>query len=77
MAQKKIAVLVGSFRKESFNRKMAKALIKLAPDSLGLEIIKRSEGSRSTIRPLPQGNCNAISIRLYSIGRDLTAAYGK
>jgi chromate reductase len=40
MAQKKIAVLVGSLRKESFNRKMAKALIKLAPDSLSLEIIE-------------------------------------
>ncbi len=40
MAQKKIAVLVGSLRKESFNRKMAKALIKLAPDSLGPEIVE-------------------------------------
>lgn len=40
MAQNKIAVLVGSLRKESFNRKMAKALIKLAPDSLNLEIIE-------------------------------------
>lgn len=40
MAQKKIAVLVGSLRKGSFNRKMAKALIMLAPDSLNLEIIE-------------------------------------
>ncbi len=40
MAQKKIAVLVGSLRKGSYNRKMAKALIKLAPDSLSLEIIE-------------------------------------
>jgi chromate reductase len=40
MAQKKIAVLVGSLRRESFNRKMAKALIKLSPESLGLEIIE-------------------------------------
>ena len=40
MAQKKIAVLVGSLRKESFNRKMAKALMKVSPDSLGLEIIE-------------------------------------
>jgi chromate reductase, NAD(P)H dehydrogenase (quinone) len=40
MAQKKIAVLVGSLRKESFNRKMAKALITLAPDSLSLEIVE-------------------------------------
>lgn len=37
---KKIAVFVGSLRKESFNRKMAKALIALAPKSLELEIIE-------------------------------------
>jgi len=36
----KIAVIVGSLRKESFNRKMAKALIALAPESLKLEIIE-------------------------------------
>ena len=40
MGRKKIAVLVGSLRKDSFNRKMAKALMKLAPDSLSLEIIE-------------------------------------
>ena len=40
MAQKKIAVLVGSLRKGSYNRKMAKALTKLAPASLSLEIIE-------------------------------------
>ena len=37
---KKIAVFVGSLRKGSFNRKMARALITLAPDSLTLEIIE-------------------------------------
>jgi chromate reductase len=37
---KKIAVFVGSLRKESFNRKMAKALIELAPASLALEIVE-------------------------------------
>ncbi|OPY58433.1 MAG: NADPH azoreductase [Syntrophorhabdaceae bacterium PtaU1.Bin034] len=37
---KKIAVFVGSLRKESFNRKMAKALIALAPESLKFEIIE-------------------------------------
>jgi len=37
---KKIAVLVGSLRKESFNRKMAKVLATLAPESLTLEIIE-------------------------------------
>ena len=40
MARKKIAVFVGSLRKESFNRKMAKVLTTLAPDSLMLEIIE-------------------------------------
>ena len=40
MARKRIAVIVGSLRKESLNRKMAKAMMKLAPDSLGLEIIE-------------------------------------
>jgi chromate reductase len=39
MARKKIAVFVGSLRKESFNRKMAKVLAALAPESLELEII--------------------------------------
>jgi chromate reductase len=40
MAQIKIAVLVGSLRKESFSRKMAKTLMKLAPGSLSLEIVE-------------------------------------
>jgi len=33
----KVAVLVGSLRRESFCRKTAKALIALAPDSLKME----------------------------------------
>ena len=37
---KKIAVFVGSLRKESFNRKMAKGLVTIAPKSLMLEIIE-------------------------------------
>jgi chromate reductase len=40
MARKRIAVIVGSLRKESLNRKMAKTMMKLAPDSLDLEIIE-------------------------------------
>jgi chromate reductase len=40
MKQKRIVVLVGSLRKESFNRKMAKVLTALAPESLKLEIIE-------------------------------------
>jgi chromate reductase, NAD(P)H dehydrogenase (quinone) len=35
-----VAVFVGSLRKESFNRKMAKALIALAPAPLKLEIVE-------------------------------------
>jgi chromate reductase, NAD(P)H dehydrogenase (quinone) len=42
MAKKRIAVFVGSLRKESFNRKMALALIKVAPESLKLEIVEIS-----------------------------------
>ena len=38
--KKKIAVFVGSLRKESYNRKMAKALMEIAPESLQLEIIE-------------------------------------
>jgi chromate reductase len=37
---KKIAVIVGSLRKESYNRKMAKALMALAPDLLACEIVE-------------------------------------
>ncbi len=40
MSRYEIAVIVGSLRKESFNRKMAKALTALAPESLKLEIIE-------------------------------------
>lgn len=40
MASKKIAVLVGSLRKQSFNRKMARALIACAPAALELEIVE-------------------------------------
>jgi len=37
---KTISVIVGSLRKESFNRKLAQALIKMQPDSLRLEIVE-------------------------------------
>lgn len=43
MNQKKIAVIVGSLRKDSYNRKMAKALSEMAPESLKLEIIEIGE----------------------------------
>jgi chromate reductase len=40
MAAKDVAVIVGSLRKESFNRKVAETLIELAPSSLKLEIVE-------------------------------------
>lgn len=38
--EKKIAVLVGSLRKESFNRKIANELIRLAPKTLKMEMVE-------------------------------------
>jgi chromate reductase len=40
MATRKIAVLVGSLRKESFTRKVAKALMLMAPPTLEMEIVE-------------------------------------
>ncbi len=40
MATRKIAVIVGSLRKESFTRKVAKALMLLAPNTLDMEIVE-------------------------------------
>jgi len=37
---RRVAVVVGSLRKESLNRKMAKALAAMAPPSLSLEIVE-------------------------------------
>ena len=39
-APRNVAVLVGSLRKESLNRKMANALIRLAPAELSLRIVE-------------------------------------
>lgn len=38
--EKKVAVLVGSLRKESFNRKIANEMIRLAPKTLKMKIIE-------------------------------------
>jgi chromate reductase, NAD(P)H dehydrogenase (quinone) len=43
MENKKVAVLVGSLRKESISRKIAKALMELAPPSLEMEEVKIGE----------------------------------
>jgi chromate reductase len=40
MPQRNVAVLVGSLRRASYNRKMALALAKLAPDTLTLGIVE-------------------------------------
>ncbi|MDB5961022.1 MAG: phosphodiesterase [Massilia sp.] len=40
MASRKVAVIVGSLRKESFNRKVAKTLIQLAGQKLDMEIVE-------------------------------------
>lgn len=39
MSPIKIAVIVGSLRKDSFNRKLAEAITKLAPDDVRFEIV--------------------------------------
>lgn len=39
MKKYKIAVIVGSLRKESFNLKTAKAMMAMAPDSLSMELL--------------------------------------
>ena len=38
-----VAVLVGSLRKDSLNRKMAQAMIAMAPDTLKLSIVEIGE----------------------------------
>ena len=43
MATRKIAVLVGSLRKDSFTRKLAKNMMLLAPPTLELEIVEIGE----------------------------------
>lgn len=43
MANYKIGIIVGSLRKEAWSRKLAKALIALAPPSLSFEIIEISQ----------------------------------
>jgi len=40
MATRKIAVIIGSLRKESFNRKIAKNVMLLAPPTLEMEIVE-------------------------------------
>ena len=43
MATKKIAIVVGSLRRESFSRKIAKAMMDMAPGKLEMEIVEIRE----------------------------------
>ena len=40
MSKKKIAVIVGSLREGSFNRKLANDAIKMQPDTFDMEIVE-------------------------------------
>lgn len=40
MKNTKVAIIVGSLRKESFNRKVANEMIRLAPENMELEIVE-------------------------------------
>ena len=63
---KNVAVLVGSLRKESFNRKMALALASLAPPSLKLEIVEIGELSHynQDLDPTPPASWVAFRGRI-------------
>ena len=50
-APRRVAVVVGSLRKDSFNRKIAKALAAMAPPSLSLEIVEI--GAAAALQPGP------------------------
>ena len=43
MAKRRVAVLVGSLRKEAFSRRLANALISMQPDSLDMRIVEIGE----------------------------------
>ncbi len=77
-----IVVLVGSLRKESFNRKTAKALIAIAPPALKLEIVEigqlplynedRRRCSRRANGPISASVCTAR--KAFSSSRPNTTA---
>ena len=45
---KKIAVIVGSLRKESYNRKIAEEMIRLSEGKLEMEIVEIADYTRKT-----------------------------
>jgi NAD(P)H-dependent FMN reductase len=52
MAETSVAVLVGSLRKDSINRKLAQALTRLAPSHL-------SSAPATSPEPIPESSCRA------------------
>ncbi len=69
MATKKIAVIVGSLRKESFTRKVAKALIALAPAGLEMQIVEIGD------LPLYNQDDDAAPPAAYTAFRDTMKGY--
>jgi len=65
-SQRTVAVLVGSLRKESFTRKIANALISLAPPTLKLEIVEIGGVSfyNQDLEPNPPGDWVAFRDKL-------------
>lgn len=63
-AQRDVAVIVGSLRKDSFNRKMALALAALAPPSLKLSIVEIGD------LPLYNQDSDAAPPAVYTAFRD-------
>ena len=69
MATKKIAVIVGSLRKESFTRKVALTLISLAPSSLAMQIVEIGD------LPLYNQDDDAAPPAAYGVFRDKLKGY--
>ena len=69
MANYNIAILVGSLRKESLNRRTAEALARLAPASLSLEIVEIGQ------LPLYNQDLDAAPPAEWSAFRDRIAGY--
>src|SRR5437868_15371158 len=78
---RKVAVLVGSLRRESFTRKVANALIKLAPPSLAFQTIDIAGVSlyNQDLEPNPPADWRALreSIRASDAVLSATAEYNR
>lgn len=80
---KKIAVFVGSLRKDSLNRKMAKVLIGLAPASLKLEIVEigdlplYNQDPDDGGKPLPQWTAFREKVKSFDAFLFVTPEYNR